>query len=125
VIEFRKKMLRALYEAGAKIALGTDSPQTFSVPGFSIHREMQIMIASGMKPYDVLRSGTRNVAEYFGTLKETGTVEVGTRADLILLDANPLADVANVVKRTGVMVRGRWLPASEIQARLEKIASGN
>jgi imidazolonepropionase-like amidohydrolase len=125
VIEFRKKMLGALHEAGAKIALGTDSPQIFSVPGFSIHREMPIMIAAGMKPFDVLESGTRNVAEYFGTLKQTGTVETGKRADLILLEANPLTDVANVSKRAGVMVNGKWLPESEIRARLTKIAFQN
>ena len=123
VIEVRKKVLKALYDAGVKIALGTDSPQTFSVPGFSIHREMAIMVACEMKPYDVLRSGTRNVAEYFGTLRETGTVEPGKRADLILLEANPLDDVAHVARRAGVMVRGRWFPESEIQARLEKIAA--
>jgi imidazolonepropionase-like amidohydrolase len=122
-LEFRKKMLGALHKAGAKIALGTDSPQVFSVPGFSIHREMPIMVACGMKPYDVLVSGTRNVAEYFGTLKESGTVAVGKHADLILLEADPLANVANIVRRAGVMIAGKWLPESEIQARLEKIAS--
>jgi imidazolonepropionase-like amidohydrolase len=124
-IGFRKEMLRALHQAGAKIALGTDSPQTFSAPGFSIHREMPIMVASGMTPYEVLRAGTHNVAEYFDTVKETGTIERGKRADLVLLEANPLADVANVAKRAGVMVRGRWLPESEIQARLQKIAAAN
>lgn len=123
VIAFRRKMLRALHEAGAKIALGTDSPQIFSVPGFSIHREMPIMVACGMTPYEVLRSGTRNVAEYFGTLKESGTIEPGKRADLILLEANPLIDVANVARRAGVMVRGRWIPEAEIQQRLSRIAA--
>jgi imidazolonepropionase-like amidohydrolase len=84
---------------------------------------MPIMVACGMKPYDVLVSGTRNVAEYFGTLKESGTVAVGKHADLILLEADPLANVANIVRRAGVMIAGKWLPESEIQARLEKIAS--
>jgi imidazolonepropionase-like amidohydrolase len=123
-LEFRRKMLRALHRAGARIALGTDSPQVFSVPGFSIHREMVIMTACGMTPYDVMRSGTLHVARYFGTEQQTGTVETGKRADLILLEANPLTDVGNVARRAGVMVRGRWLPETEIQARLQKIASG-
>ncbi|HEU0140010.1 MAG TPA: amidohydrolase family protein, partial [Bryobacteraceae bacterium] len=77
----------------------------------------------GMKPFEVLRTGTRNVAEYFGTLKETGTVEQGKRADLILLDANPLEDVTNVRRRAGVVVNGRWMAESEIQKRLSELAA--
>jgi imidazolonepropionase-like amidohydrolase len=125
VSEIRMKLLKALHDAGARIALGTDSPQVFSVPGFSIHREMVAMVAAGLTPFQVLQCGTRNVADYFGTLKETGTVETGKRADLILLEANPLEKVENVARRTGVMVKGRWLSEREIQERLEKIASAS
>ena len=120
----RLGMLRALNEARVPILLGTDAPQTFSVPGFSIHREMQSMVEAGMTPYQVMASGTRNVAVHFGTLKETGTVETGKRADLLLLDANPLTTVANVQRRAGVMLNGRWLPESEIQRGLEALAAG-
>jgi imidazolonepropionase-like amidohydrolase len=123
VLEVRRKILKELHEAGARIALGTDSPQSFSVPGFSIHHEMPIMVACGFTPFEVLQSGTRAPAEYFGELAEFGTVEVGKRADLILLEANPLKDVGNISHRTGVMVRGRWLPEREIQERLKKIAA--
>jgi imidazolonepropionase-like amidohydrolase len=123
VIELRRKMLKGLRDAGAKIALGTDSPQVFSVPGFSIHRELEVMQVAGFKPYEILQSGTRNVAEYFGTLSECGTVEQGKRADLILLEGNPLQDIANVQRRAGVVVKGRWLPESEIKERLEKLAA--
>jgi imidazolonepropionase-like amidohydrolase len=123
VIELRKKMLKGLRDAGAKIALGTDSPQVFSVPGFSIHREMKAMVEAGFTPFEVLQCGTRNVGEYFGTLSETGTVEQGKRADLILVEANPLASVGNVARRAGVMVKGRWMAEREIQARLEKLAA--
>jgi imidazolonepropionase-like amidohydrolase len=123
VIELRRKMLKGLHDAGAGIILGTDSPQTFSVPGFSIHREMQVMAAAGLTPFEILQSGTRNVAMYFGTLAETGTVELGKRADLVLLEANPLQDIANVARRAGVVVAGRWIPESEIQQRLEKLAA--
>jgi len=124
VIEVRKRILKALRDAGVKILLGTDAPQLFSVPGFSIHRETPIMVAAGLSPYDVLAAGTRNVAEYFGALDQFGTLETGKRADLLLLEANPLKDVAHLARRAGVMVRGRWLPEAEIQQRLAAIASG-
>ena len=81
------------------------------------------MAAAGLTPFEILQSGTRNVAVYFNTLKETGTVEQGKRADLVLLEANPLQDVANVKRRAGVVIAGRWIPESEIQQRLEKLAA--
>ncbi len=120
---FRNRLLKGLADAGVGILLGSDAPQIFSVPGFSIHREMRAMIEAGLTPYQVLESGTRNVATYLGTPDEFGTVAPGRRADLILLEANPLEDVGNVARRAGVMVRGRWLPESEIQERLARIAA--
>jgi hypothetical protein len=123
VIELRRKILKGLRDAGCKIALGTDSPQVFSVPGFSIHREMQAMVATGFTPFEVLQSGTRNVAEYFGTLAQSGTVEQGKRADLLLLDGNPLQDISNAARRSGVVVNGRWLAQGEINQRLENLAA--
>ena len=122
-IALRRKLIKALLDGGVGILLGTDSPQIFSVPGFSIHREMRVMVESGMTPYQVLESGTRRVAEYFGTLETAGTVAKGKRADLILVNANPLEDVANVAKRTGVMVNGRWLSEGQIQETLQEIAA--
>ncbi len=119
----RRRILKALRDAGAKIAFGTDSPQLFSVPGFSIHREMQTMLLAGLTPFEILASGTRNVGRYYGRENEFGTVARGQRADLILLDANPLTDVRHLSRRAGVMVNGRWLPESEIQARLSQIAN--
>lgn len=119
----RRRILKALHDAGADIAFGTDSPQLFSVPGFSIHREMQSMLAAGLTPFEILASGTRNVGRYYGRETEFGTVAAGRRADLVLLDRNPLADLANFSRRAGVMVHGRWLPESEIQARLSQIAT--
>ena len=121
VIEIRKKVLRALQDEGARIVFGTDAPQIFSVPGFSIHREMRVMSDAGLTPFEILASGTRNAAEHFGS-DEFGIVEVGRRGDLILLDANPLDDVANMARRAGVMVRGRWMPEAEIQAKLAELA---
>ncbi|HKY04474.1 MAG TPA: amidohydrolase family protein, partial [Blastocatellia bacterium] len=121
--DIRKKILKGLQEAGAKIMLGTDAPQLWNVPGFSIHREMQVMSEAGLTPYQILESGTRNVAVYLNTLAESGTVEVGKRADLILLERNPLESVANVSRRAGVMLRGRWLAESELRRMLDQIAA--
>jgi imidazolonepropionase-like amidohydrolase len=121
-LELRDRILKALSDEGALILMGTDAPQQFSVPGFSLHHELPAMVAAGMTPFQVLASGTTNVARFFGTASESGTVETGKRADLLLLDANPLENVANIRQRAGVMVHGRWLPESEIQRRLEEIA---
>jgi hypothetical protein len=126
VLAVRDKVLKALVDAGAGVVLGSDAPQIFSVPGYSIVlREMPAMIKAGLTPYQVLRSGTRDVAEYFGTLDRTGTVAAGRQADLLLLEANPLEDVGHVARRVGVMLRGRWLPAAEIDERLQAIATAN
>lgn len=122
VLEIRKKILAALRDSGARIVFGTDAPQIFNVPGFSIHREMEIMASAGMTPYEILASGTRNVAEHFQS-DEFGQVAIGKRADLILLEDNPLDDIAHMAKQAGVMVRGRWLPKAEIDARLAELAS--
>jgi imidazolonepropionase-like amidohydrolase len=122
LVELRRRLTKELHDAGAPLALGSDAPQFFNVPGFSIHHEMAMMVASGLTPFEVLVTGTRNPAIYFGTPEEFGTVEVGRRADLILLEANPLQDIGNVRRRAGVMVRGHWLPESGIRERLEAIA---
>jgi imidazolonepropionase-like amidohydrolase len=121
-IEMRRKLIKALHSAGAGLLLGSDAPQIFNVPGFSTHRELESLVAAGLTPYQALETGTRNVATFFGTTKETGTIERGKRADLILLDADPLADIRNTSRRAGVMVRGKWLPQSEIDERLAAVA---
>lgn len=128
-INLRNKMLVALHAAGAKLLIGPDSPQFFLVPGFATHRELESFVEAGLSPYQAIEAATRNPAEYFAetmkTSRDFGTVEAGLRADLILLDANPLQSVGNLTKRTGVMVRGRWLPESELRKMLENVATLN
>ena len=118
----RVRVLKALHAGGVGILLGSDAPQQFNVPGFSLHREIRSMAEAGMSPYDIVKSGTANVGAYFKNVDAFGTVATGQRADLILVDADPLQDLANITKRSGVMVRGRWLPSSEIDSRLAQIA---
>ncbi|MFQ5690381.1 MAG: amidohydrolase family protein [Gemmatimonadota bacterium] len=124
-IEIRRHIIKALQDGGAGLLLGSDAPQVFQVPGFSIHAELQALVAAGLSPYQALAAGTRNVAAFFGTLDESGTVAQGKIADLVLLEANPLADIRNVARRAGVMVRGRWLPEQALQARLDSIAKAS
>lgn len=123
ILDLRRRILKALQTAGCPIAFGTDSPQLYSIPGFSIHREMRSMAAAGLSPQQILNSGTRQVARYFGAEQEFGSVAAGQRADLLLLHGNPLSDLGNIAKRAGVIVNGRWLPEADIQARLERIAA--
>ncbi len=117
-VELRNKMLKALSDAGAILLLGSDAPQLFSVPGFSIQREMETWAAAGIKPYKILEAGTTAVAKHLGDAANSGTIAVGKRADLLLLDANPLQDIRNVAVKSGVMVNGRWLAWPEIQEKL-------
>lgn len=121
--ENRKRLLDILEEEGVGILMGTDAPQQFSVPGFSLHREMELMVESGLTPYEVLTSGTINVGRYFANADKFGTIVAGQRADMILVDGDPLADIGNVARHSGVMVRGRWLPKEEIDKRLEEMAA--
>jgi imidazolonepropionase-like amidohydrolase len=123
IAENRKVLLKALHEGGVKIIFGTDAPQEFSVPGFSIHREAEAMLEAGLSPYVILETATRKMGEYLKDKDDFGTIAPGRRADLILLEANPLEDIGNLQKRAGVMARGEWLPESEIQERLEEIAN--
>jgi imidazolonepropionase-like amidohydrolase len=116
-IELRRRLIRELHEAGAGLLLGSDSPQVFNVPGFSIHRELGALVVAGLTPYEALHTGTAAVAEYLGS--NTGLVEIGREADLVLLDANPLADISNSRRIHGVMLRGAWYGPSDLTAMLD------
>ena len=126
-LALRRQALKALADAGAPLLMGTDSPQLFMVPGFALHRELGIIAEAGLTPYQMYESGAKNVARYVAEqLKQDGrfgTVAVGNRADLVLLDANPLQSVANLTRRAGVMVRGHWVSASEIEKGLAELAA--
>jgi hypothetical protein len=119
----RARLIKALHDAQAGLLLGSDAPQIFQVPGFSIHHELRTLVEAGLTPYQALETGTRNVSRFLGEEDAFGTVEVGRRADLILLEADPLADVGNVARRAGVLLNGRWLPEEQIQAGLAEIAA--
>ena len=115
-IELRRRLILELHRAGAGLLLGSDSPQVFNVPGFATHRELDVLVAAGLTPYEALRTGTTAVAEFLGS--NTGIVAVGREADLMLLNANPLADISNSHRIHGVMLRGTWYSAAALERRL-------
>jgi imidazolonepropionase-like amidohydrolase len=119
--ELRQRLLGEMNEAGVKILMGTDAPQLFSVPGFSIHRELPLMAAAGMTNYEILESGTANVGAYFANQDDFGTIEPGKRADLILLNDNPLNDLGTIKNHNGVMLNGIWLSREVIDKKLAEI----
>lgn len=121
ILSLRRRVLKALHEAGVVVLLGTDSPQLFSVPGFSIHHEMQVMVDSGISPADVLYAGTRAVAEFYEATDEFGAVAPGLLADLVLLNTDPVEDIGNFADRAGVMLGGRWITAGELDVEMAAI----
>jgi len=120
-IALRQQLILALHEKGAGLLLGSDSPQIFNVPGFSIHRELEYLVDAGLTPFEALLTGTVNPAEFFGRDGEFGVVQPEAAADLVLVDASPLEDIRNSRRIHGVMVRGRWLGRAEIDALLERL----
>jgi imidazolonepropionase-like amidohydrolase len=109
----------AFRQAGVPMMAGTDAPIPGVLPGFSLHDELKLLVAAGLSPYEALRTATANAAEFLGRSDEFGTVTPRTRADLLLLDADPRRDVANVARYAGVMMRGRWLASDDLRRMLE------
>lgn len=112
----------ALHDSGARVALGTDANNAWVIPGFSAHEELRLLVEAGLQPTEALRAGTAVAAEAIGR-PDLGTVEVGQRADLLLLDADPRDDVAHAQQRVGVMLGGVWTPEAELVAMLDAVAA--
>lgn len=121
-VEIRNKLVTAIQAAGGKIMAGSDTPEWLLLYGYTLHRELKTLNEAGLSNYTTLAAATRNPAEFFGTLKQTGTIEKGKRADLVLLEANPLQNISNTEKRAGVMVKGRYFTQAEMNKWLDEIA---
>ena len=119
----RSRIVGALRDAGAPVLLGTDSPDTWNVAGVSALEELVLLVDAGLTPREALHAATRGPAGLLRGEKEFGSIAPGLRADLVLLEADPLADVRNLAKRAGVMVRGRWLPEAELRDQRAAIAA--
>jgi hypothetical protein len=122
--QFNQSVLHIFNQHGVRILAGTDAMGVpFTIPGSSLHRELQLMTAAGFTPYEALRSATKTAADFIGNDKEFGTISVGKRADLLLLDHNPLESVKNLKDPAGVMVRGKWLSREALQSLLSQLAT--
>ena len=121
-VALRDKLIKAIHDAGGKMMAGSDTPEFLFLYGFSQHRELKALADAGLSNYAVLAAGTRNAHEYFGTIAQAGTIEKGKRADLILLNANPLDSISATENRAGVMLKGKWHTQTELNAWLDEIA---
>lgn len=119
-IDLRRKLILALHRSGAGLLLGSDAPQVFNVPGFSIHRELKMLVEAGLSPFEALQTGTVYPASFLNQEDIFGTLQTGLEADLVLLDGNPLQNIENSRRIHGVMIRGRWLSRQDLGRLLER-----
>jgi len=107
-----------MYRAGVPILAGTDAMNPGCFPGFSIHDELALLVDAGLSPLAALQAATRNAAQFMGQLDSRGTIEVGKIADLVLLDADPLADIHNTRSVRAVVLSGKLYPRETLDAML-------
>lgn len=112
----RLLVLAALHRAGVNLAVGTDTPNPFVAMGASVHQELANFVAAGLTPHQALRAATVAPAIMLGLQGEQGTIEIGKRADLLLLARNPLQDITHVAKPLGVVLHGRWYSETDLTA---------
>lgn len=115
-LAMQRRLVRAMRDSGVTLLAGTDAGGSIPMaPGWSLHDELALLVGAGLTPYEALRAATANAGEFFAKhfhAAPSGTITPGARADLVLLDANPLDDIRNTRKVRGVVVRGRWMPAA-------------
>jgi imidazolonepropionase-like amidohydrolase len=122
---FQKEMdtVGAMHRAGVKLLAGTDTPNPFCFPGFSIHDELGFMVQAGLTPLEALQTATINPAQFLGVSKMMGTIEKGKIADLVLLNANPLENIANTKRIAAVVSAGRLLERKALDDLLAGVAT--
>jgi hypothetical protein len=113
-IEVRDRLVKEIADAGGGIMAGSDTPEWFLGYGFTLHRELECLVAAGLSPYQALAAATRNPAEFLHASSEWGTIEPGKRADLVLLSADPLVDIRNTTRIELVCIGGRPLERAEL-----------
>ena len=119
-IRLRRELILECEKTGVGLLLGCDAPQIFNVPGFSTHDELEYLVLAGLTPYQALRTGTVNVARYLGE-KDSGIIEEGAISNLLLVNGNPLADIRNTRKISGVLLGDHWMDEEHIKGGLKKL----
>jgi imidazolonepropionase-like amidohydrolase len=109
--------------AGVDFIAGSDTANPYVFPGFSLHDELALLVQAGFTPMEALQTATRDPARYLGRLDSVGTIEKGKIADLVLLDANPLAEIGNTRKINAIVLGGRLLTRFELDKMLADVAS--
>lgn len=118
----RMELIRRLSTEGYGLLLGSDAPQLFNVPGFSLQHEIAGMERAGLSPIEILRMGTIYPARFFGQEDAWGSLDVGKEADILLLATNPLENPGALNTLEGVMARGMWFSREDLDERLQEIA---
>lgn len=122
-VEHELDIVRKLHAAHVDFLAGTDTPAGVDVlPGVSLHLELQRFIAAGFTPLEALQTATLNPARFFDRLQDFGAIQPGRIADLVLLRANPLDDVANTRQIAAVVTDGRYLSRDDLDRLQEKLA---
>lgn len=124
-LEFQQdlQVVGAMQKAGVGILAGTDTANPYCFPGFSLHDELRLLVQAGLSPMEALQAATRNPARFLNRESELGTIETGKIADLVLLDANPLDDIANTQKIFAVVSGGKLFPKASVEEMLAKVAA--
>ncbi len=120
-LELRDQLTYALHQHDAGLMLGADAPQIFNPPGFSAHRELESLVRAGLSPFEALQTATTNVGEYLGEEDTTGKVQPGFRADLLLLETNPLESVSLKDHIAGVVSAGDYFDRANLDEMLREI----
>ena len=110
VAQYTLDMIARMHRAGVPVGAGTDTPIALAIPGYSLHNELEVLVAAGLTPLEALGAATVQPAKFFSLEEEMGAIAPGMRADLVLLDANPLADIRNTRTINRVIARGRIMP---------------
>lgn len=121
VIAFNRKLVKSFSDAGIPVLAGSDSPVPGVAPGFGLIDELEALKVAGLTPYQVLYSATRAPCEWLKKTTDCGTIEPGKRADLVLLDADPIRNISNVRKIASVIINGEVHTSGELDQRMSEL----